>query len=253
MNVASTIAALRRCLDQIDFVDCILFTDANVEGLEPSIRVIQIDRLVSAGAYSNFVLFDLLDHIASEHCLIVQWDGFVLDPNSWQANFLSFDYVGAPWPQFLDGADVGNGGFSLRSRRLLEACRNPGFKGSHPEDVAICRTNRDFLERDCGMRFADRSIAERFAFERTSPVAPTFGFHGIFNMIPAIGADRFWELYVALDDHTSARVDYTLIMRQLGEGRDALRRRIRLTADFLSRRSGPVSQSGDLAHVSATV
>ena len=48
-----------------------------------------------------------------------------------------------------------------------------------------------------------------FAFERTVPSHRTFGFHGIFNMIPVIGADRFWELYLTLDDCTTARVDST--------------------------------------------
>ena len=39
----------------------------------------------------------------------------------------TIDYIGAPWPHFRDGHNVGNGGFSLRSRRLLEACRELPF------------------------------------------------------------------------------------------------------------------------------
>jgi hypothetical protein len=115
---------------------------------------------------------------------------------------------------------------------LLQACRDPRFKSAHPEDLAICRTNRALLEGEHGIRFADRSAAERFAFERTKPPRPTFGFHGIFNMVPALGADRFWELYNCLDDRKTAFVDYPLLMKQLGSGRSALRRRTQLTRDF---------------------
>ncbi|HET6943433.1 MAG TPA: DUF5672 family protein [Sphingomicrobium sp.] len=233
VNVASTISALRTCLDQAEFAECLLFTDAPVGDLDPSIRLAPIKRLRSASDYSKFVLEELLDHIRTEHCLIVQWDGFVLDKSAWQAEFLSFDYIGAPWPQFPDGLDVGNGGFSLRSRKLLQACRDSRFKGDHPEDLAICRANRSLLEDQYGIRFADRTTAERFAFERTKPPGPAFGFHGIFNMIPVLGADRFWELYRSLDDRKTALVDYRLLMRQLGSGRNVLRRRARLTRDVL--------------------
>src|SRR6185503_18873241 len=117
----------------------------------------------------------------------VQWDGFVIDAGSWREQFLEFDYIGAPWLQFADGYDVGNGGFSLRSRRLLEACAGADFIPSHPEDVAICRTNRPMLEKMHGIRFADAQLAETFAFERTAP-RPSFGFHGAFNLAPTVGA-----------------------------------------------------------------
>jgi hypothetical protein len=233
VNVASTIGALRTCLAQAEFAECLLFTDAPVGDPGPSIRIAPIRGLQSASAYSKFILEDLLDHVTTEHCLIVQWDGFVLDKSAWQAEFLAHDYIGAPWPQFPGGLDVGNGGFSLRSRKLLEACRDPRFKGGHPEDLAICRTNRSLLEGEHGIRFADRATAERFAFERTKPPGSTFGFHGIFNMIPVLGADRFWELYNSLDDRSTALVDYRLLMKQLGSGRNALRRRMRLTGDVL--------------------
>ena len=231
VNVPATVEALRACLEQVAFADCILLTDRQIEPSEPEIRRVPIAPLRSSRDYSTFLLSELGHHIATNHCLIVQWDGFVLDADRWDPGFLDFDYIGAPWPQFEDGHDVGNGGFSLRSRRLLEACRDPNFEIGHPEDVAICRTNRSLLEREHGIRFADRATASQFAFERTGTHEGAFGFHGIFNMIPALGADRFWEIYRRLDDPSSAFVDYSLLVRQLGAGRNAQRRRMRLTAD----------------------
>jgi hypothetical protein len=234
VNLPATIAALRASLDQIDFAECLLFTDQPVRISGTGIRKVQIPRITSSRDYSSFVLNGLVDHVRSEHCLIVQWDGFVLDAAQWRSDFLDFDYVGAPWPKWGDGEDVGNGGFSLRSRRLLEACRDPQFVERHPEDVAICRVNRRLLEIKHGLKFADRSTAEHFAFERSIPTGRTFGFHGIFNMVQALGVDRFWEIYSALDDRRTAFVDYWLLMRQLGGSRTSLGRKARLTLDRMS-------------------
>lgn len=233
VNVRATVAALSASLGQAEFADCLLFTDREVFPIDARIRVIPIGRLRSSKAYSEFILRELVGHIKSEHCLIVQWDGFVLDAAQWDPGFLQYDYIGASWPQFCDGHDVGNGGFSLRSHRLLEACQDPRFQGDHPEDVAICRLNRPLLEREHGIRFANRSAACRFSFERDAPSGPTFGFHGIFNMIPALGTDHFWEIYRMLDDRGTAFTDYKLLMRQLRGGKGAWSKRVRLTMEVL--------------------
>jgi hypothetical protein len=240
VNVEATIAALRTSLDKVAFADAILLTDAKVTIDHPGIRIVPIAKLDSSRAYSHFILKQLADHIKTTHCLVIQWVGFVLDAANWDPNFLEFDYVGAPWPQFKDKYVVGNGGFSLRSRRLLEACRDTCFKYSHPEDLAICRVNRDLLESKFGIRFADEQTAERFAFERRKSSKSTFGFHGVFNLIEAVGAESFWNVYASLDDPTTAFADYPALIRQLGHGRHSWRRRLRLSAHwlrYLSRRS----------------
>jgi hypothetical protein len=232
VNVAATVRALESCLDQIDFGDCLLFGAGMYPVPDSRIRVIDGQTLKSAADYSDFILHRLGSHVQTSHALIVQWDGFVLDAARWDPRFLDCDYIGAPWPQFGDGHDVGNGGFSLRSRRLMDACQHPQFVSGHPEDVAICRTNRNLLERQ-GIRFADRPLAERFSFERSKPANPTFGFHGIFNMIPVLGPDVFWDAYRTLDDRKTAAVDFGLLFRQLGSGAKAARRRLKLTIDYL--------------------
>lgn len=233
VNLDATLSALRASLDQINFAHCRLFTDRAPRAVDPRIQIVRIPRIRSADDYSSFIIEELADHVKTDHCLIVQWDGFILDASQWKPEFLNYDYVGAPWPKFGTGEDVGNGGFSLRSRRLLEACRDPEFVRGDAEDVAICQVNRRLLEGEHGLCFADRKVAEHFAFERNVPANRTFGFHGVFNMVQAVGVDRFWEIYSTLDDRRTAFVDYWLLFRQLGSGRDALRRRSRLTTDLL--------------------
>lgn len=153
-----------------------------------------IASLGSRGAYSRFMLHDLGRHIATSHALCVQWDGYVLNPAGWDPTFLDYDYIGAPWPQFADGMSVGNGGFSLRSRALIEACRALPVP-DEPEDVAICRTHRPMLEAQ-GLRFAPEQVARRFAFERTRPTGREFGFHGAFNLA---GGTDLPALFAALE------------------------------------------------------
>ncbi|MCL6697296.1 hypothetical protein LZ496_00630 [Sphingomonas sp. NSE70-1] len=233
VNMPATVAALHASMAHLEFAECLLFTDGERATCE-SIRQVRIPRLRSSLDYSEFMIRSLPEHIRTEHCLVVQWDGFVINADRWDPSFLNFDYIGAPWPQFDDGHNVGNGGFSLRSRRLLNACRDDHFRPGGAEDLAICRVNRPMLESEFAIRFADLPTAERFSFERTMPAAPTFGFHGVFNMIEAIGEDAFWNHYLGLDDRTSAHLDFWQILRQLGRGPHASRRRRKFVVDRLA-------------------
>ncbi|MBO9669750.1 MAG: hypothetical protein J7485_04455 [Sphingobium sp.] len=233
VNVAATVVALERCLDAVDFAECLLFTDLPIVPAHPSIQVVRIARLASAEAYSLFMQRDLASRTKTNHILVVQWDGFVLDPLAWQDEFLDYDYIGASWPQFTTGGQVGNGGFSLRSRRLLEACLDPDFKASHPEDVAICRQNRSLLIDRHAIRFADLSVAERFSYERTPRGSASFGFHGVFNMPDAVGRDAFWRTYQLLDDRRTIRTDFRALLLSMLLGRDGLRRAGRMLCDRL--------------------
>lgn len=234
-NVAATVQAMQACLAQVDFADAILCTDATVPAADPDcgIRIVTIDRLTSAKAYSHFVLEQLMDHIATDHCLLVQWDGHIIDAARWQPEFLEYDYIGASWPQFDDGHDVGNGGFSLRSRRLMEACRHLGFDAHHPEDVAIGRTNRTLLE-NLGMRFAPAPLADAFAAERAGNPAESFGYHGGFLMPQVLGLERFWQIYTSLDERGSLRPDFWAMLRTVLAGKSRMARAIRMLADRVS-------------------
>ena len=231
-NLAATLEAMQLTMQYVDFADAVLCThDAGVaDEAECAIRVVPIERLTSARAYSQFMLTRLVDHVDTEHCLVVQWDGHVIDPARWRPEFLDYDYIGASWPQFDDGHEVGNGGFSLRSRRLMEACRATGFKAHHPEDVAICRTNRALLGQQ-QMRFAPVDVADAFAAERAGDPTSSFGYHGVFLMPLVLGTERFWRMYFALDERGSLRPDYGDLLKSLRNGRFALRRSARMQWD----------------------
>jgi Protein of unknown function (DUF5672) len=176
--------AMQKCMAQVTFGKALLFTCKNhgLKAVPSQIEVIELDHIRSVQDYSHFLLKGLAPHLHTSHMLIVQWDGYVIDPGMWDPAFLSVDYVGPVWPQFHDGHRVGNGGFSLRSRKLLDALASDAFEAQHPEDVCIARTWRTQLEEQFDIRFADEAMAHRFAFERERLQPSSFGFHGLSNL-----------------------------------------------------------------------
>ena len=162
-------------------------------------RAVAIEPINSIDAYSRFCLLDLHRYVDTPYALVVQHDGFVLNPAAWQSSFLEYDYIGAPilvgdWarerhdvPDSMIGSlVVGNGGFSLRSKKLLELTAALGQAGNfalnEPEDWAMCYTERAKLEA-AGITFAPVPLAEAFSFEgRTEEYfhyRDSFGFHSL--------------------------------------------------------------------------
>jgi hypothetical protein len=162
--------------------------------------------------------------------MIAQWDGHVRDTSLWTPEFLDYDYTGASWPQFDDGHDVGNGGFSLRSKRLMELCKSPSFVRHHPEDLAIGRTNRRWLEQQ-DIRFAPRELADRFSSERAGDLRQSFGYHGLFLMPQALGNADFWKVYETLDDVGTLRHDFHAMIKAVIGKKAGLRRAWRILLD----------------------
>ncbi len=156
------------------------FTDGEVQ--VEGVQTVRIDRIASLQAYCKFVIKALDRHIHTDFALLVQYDGYIINPDCWTSEFQQYDYIGARWP-LSDGMAVGNGGFSLRSKRLLRALQDPEIVRLDPEDIAICRTYRRLLESRYGIRFAPESLADRFAFETVQPEGQTFGFHGTDHLV----------------------------------------------------------------------
>lgn len=218
VGLEATVAAMRHSLEQLRFEHAVLLSHVRPAGLDQAgIEWRRIDRLNSRSEYSRFMLHELADHIATPHVLVVQWDGFIRSGGQWREQFLTCDYVGAVWPQFDDEMKVGNGGFSLRSRRLLEATRHIAA-GPEAEDLSICRTHRHMLEREHGIRFADLETARRFSYERERSTGDEFGFHGAYNLLAELPLERATQLFDSLEPGVlGARESVELMFDALGE------------------------------------
>jgi hypothetical protein len=197
---------------QADFGQVLLLSDHQPADLDDAIVWRPIERLHSRLDYSRFMLHDLAAHIATDHALCVQWDGFVVNGASWDPHFLEYDYIGAVWPHFRDDHNVGNGGFSLRSRRLLEACRYLPADGPELEDIVIARLHRPHLAQQ-GIRFATEQVARRFSYERTPRTGNEFGFHGAFNLVHYLGPADAARLFRSLEPGMLARKERWELLR----------------------------------------
>lgn len=189
---ALALRALRASLSGVRFARTLLLTDR--EQSSPGIEVRLIAPLASRESYSAFVLKTLLEHIGTAYVLLIQWDGYVVNPDAWRDGFRSCDYIGAKWFWHNDGMRVGNGGFSLRSRKLLAALQDPRIVLSGNEDDTICRVFRPLLEREHGIVFASEALADQFAFEAAYPIGKTFGFHGLYNFCRVVPPDELTAL-----------------------------------------------------------
>ena len=161
------------------------------------IDLVRIKKISSIQDYSSFIIYSLYKYIKTSHILIVQWDGFIINPEKWDPNFLKYDYIGAPfiprendknYCRDLNGGfyTIGNGGFSLRSKKLLEAPTKFKLKDNREftnfnEDGFFSVFHRKFLESK-GLIWAPFDIAKKFSIE--SPLSTNelrdlpLGFHG---------------------------------------------------------------------------
>src|SRR5690349_21024666 len=136
-NHALAVRALARSRSEIRFARTLFLTDEMPAGTEipDGIELVPIQPLATRDAYSAFVLKDLVSYLTTSHALLVQWDGYVINPLAWEHSFLACDYIGAKWFWQPEGQRVGNGGFSLRSRKLLEALGDPRIALVDNEDL----------------------------------------------------------------------------------------------------------------------
>ena len=210
------LAAADECLKHARFGDVKLFTDKSF-GRE----TVPIEPFRNYDAFAQYTNYELPKYIETKHALFFQWDGWIVNPGAWRQEFLDYDYIGAPW--WYTHNNVGNSGFSLRSKRLLDyiAANRTGFPVRLPEDEILCRVYRPVLERE-GFTWASTELAGRFAFERVAiyPIEETFGYHGMFNW-PYILS------YEEIEERVKKAPEYVLKSGHYREMREAMERRSR--------------------------
>lgn len=178
-NYGGAVASLKKCMEQCDFGQVIYFT--NIPLRLEGITVIQIDELKGKDGYSHFLLKEAYKYISNDFVLVVQHDSWILDTEQFDEKLYDVDYAGALWLE-NDGLANGNGGFSWRSYKLMEAVgKDDLINATTPEDVALCRVYRRYLEKNHGLIWANDDMCEQFSFELRCPVKPTFGFHNYFH------------------------------------------------------------------------
>ena len=180
INIDRLIQAAEICMKDFNFGKIKLLTSLRSD----NINVVAIDPINSIEAYNHFMIKDINSYINTDFVLVIQYDGFILNPSAWSDKFLSYDYIGSPWWENKKYT-VGNGGFSLRSKKLLKLLQKDDsiqIPDKDPEDWFISVKIRDYLEKK-GIVFAPIELAKQFSFESNEKDGidwtNQFGFHGL--------------------------------------------------------------------------
>ena len=197
VRVDVSLKAIKKSMEGIKFGASKLITNEDIP--DNDVEIIKIPKL-DYEEYNKFIVYDLYKYIDTDYVLIVQDDGYVIHPEKWINEFLDYDYIGAPWalPSWEDKISfrdpfgnivrVGNGGFSLRSKKLLNLPTKlnlewRSYHGYYNEDGFFVVYNRHLFEKE-GCKFATIEIAAKFSQESEIPeiqgIIP-FGYHGKWN------------------------------------------------------------------------
>lgn len=172
------------CTSYINFGQAKLLTHFNIDSPE----IVKIPQISSIKAYSDFMIYELYKYCDTEFMLVAQWDGFIRNMKLWDEQFLNYDYIGAPWPSTVlfpgvpSHFNVGNGGFSIRSTKLMECIATDKNLTYHNlEDVMICQLNRAYLETK-GFKYAPFELAYKFSWE-CGEEHDSFGVHQRIKLV----------------------------------------------------------------------
>jgi hypothetical protein len=143
-------------------------------------KLIQLGSIVDIGTWNEAIIRELPKYIETTHCLLIHEDSEILNPDLWDDEWLSLDFIGSPWPlprwkgEFEDTLGriqrVGNS-VSLRSKKLMDlvATRPVEYHfGNNNEDGMVCIWERVWLENQ-GCKFATFEQALKFGKEVELP------------------------------------------------------------------------------------
>jgi len=188
--------SIEQTLKHIEPAEIVVISDREIM---PGAKHIQMSPTNGMEEYADLVLKGMANHVNTSHAIYVQWDGIAYDGTQWTDEFLKYDYIGAPWPWMPEGQNIGNGGFSLRSKRLLDAIANDADICLTPEvplaeDNIISVVQRPKLESQYGIKFAGTELARQFSYE-IGHHRPSLGFHGLWNVFNLM-TDADMDYYV---------------------------------------------------------
>ena len=147
-----------------------------------AVKYIQLSQIFDVDSWCKAVIYELPKYIDTDFALLIHPDGYVVNPESWDDDWLKYDYIGAPWPLPQDDFSyrdvqgqvqrVGNS-VSLRSKKLLDVANKrqldwKPFHGYYNEDGFICVNYRHIYEQE-GCKFAPIEVAAHFGIEHKLP------------------------------------------------------------------------------------
>jgi Protein of unknown function (DUF5672) len=182
--------AMEETLKRLPIKNVVVFSDKD---FLPGSKFVQIEH-GDMFSYCQRLLKGMAEHIDTTHMIFQQWDAMAHRDDGWRDYFLLNDYIGAVWPWRPSPDNVGNGGFSLRSRRLLDELQAPHLQmnifGEHgvQEDNYISLVWRKELESK-GIVYAPSPVADQFSIELSPTGEKAMAHHGLWNIVQFMPRD----------------------------------------------------------------
>ena len=197
---SSAIFAIQKSMKELPGSRGLLLSIIKPDNLPDSIEWKEIGFL-DYMMYSIFIMHSLYAFIDTDYCLMVQDDGWVLNGANFKPEYYDYDYIGGAchaamvgnqlllqgtWHDKFPRVIVQNGGFSLRSKRFLEAPNKLGIVHNHAQDIHLwnedvqlsCIKRHLFAEH--GMKYASEKTIRNFSLEN---IIPTFHDDFDFNRL----------------------------------------------------------------------
>tara|TARA_R110000772_G_scaffold250565_1_gene365229 strand:+ start:518 stop:1294 length:777 start_codon:yes stop_codon:yes gene_type:complete len=228
-NIDSIIKIGNNSSNKLDFGKKIIYT-CQEPTIDPGNFEIKMIDEIPYKEFNRFVSENYSELFNTEYAINFHSDGFIQNQDAWNNDFLKYDYIGAPikLPTINNQYQptVGNGGFSLRSKKICEKIKelklnnylpkyldifgdnliSEGIFGQIPaffknEDVYIGLFCKKILDEH-GFKIADFHTASLFATEHFSllnnqysedpeGLNSSFGFHEInYLQIPTVAEHR---------------------------------------------------------------
>jgi len=193
IEIDAAIHAIMKSSEKLEFGAIKLLSDKEPDNLPDKIKWEYVPKMSNIDHFNYYMFLETGKHIETSHALHVHHHAWVINSEMWDDEWLQYDYIGAPWKVIEntyignDGtvARVGNDGFSLKSKKLLDIPKQNNFhlrseQGYFNVDgQCCCYWRKEMLE--LGIKYASVEVAAKFSYENEVPenqndLVP-FGFH----------------------------------------------------------------------------
>ena len=138
----------------------------------------------------------LMVDVIGSHALNIHWDGFVVNPDAWRDEWLTYDFIGAAF----DRDSIGNNGFCLASRLYYQSIVGLGLPATvdacYPSDLRLAKDEHAGLVgyksrmQAQGVQYAPYDVAQEFS-RHNEEYSGTFGFHSRITLRSVIDKGLF--------------------------------------------------------------
>lgn len=182
IRLATISRIIPKLTEQIKFGDvlCINPFGKNKDILDESFNPLWEIDFTNTGKniawYSNFIIRKLPHLIKTEWYLIIQWDGFPINPDKWLDEFFQYPFLGG-------GHSVYNGGFSLRNTETMRKISeiNETFEVGAEDGFYSCFLDNEWMahkKTPFKLKWGNEDIVKHFCHWNSKyNMSNAFGWH----------------------------------------------------------------------------